>query len=246
VLGWPKRCKLAHAFLWEYSCKWLKLGQLLGQLSVFLTWEHLKSCCSDRRSTGTRYTSQSSYSSVRWPAALRQYLGAVRNPAAAARGAVVPGPPRSARRPARRRAPPPPRPRAACSRPRARCASPAAGSCGCRSAGSPHSRARPSPGAARCDRHGARGGSGAARSRCGPCSRTTTRSCSARPGGGSGGQCGAGRQSIAGQGRVGCEVVFRVQGSVLSSIRSGASRVRVGVLIELSTGRLAPGLCSAR
>jgi hypothetical protein len=38
VLVWPKRCKLAHAFLWEYSDKGLKLAQLLGQLGVFLTW----------------------------------------------------------------------------------------------------------------------------------------------------------------------------------------------------------------
>ena len=37
LLGWPKRCKLAHEFLWEYSCKRLKLAQLLGQLGVFLT-----------------------------------------------------------------------------------------------------------------------------------------------------------------------------------------------------------------
>ena len=37
VSGWPKRCKLAHAFLWEYSYKRLKLAQLLGQLGVFLT-----------------------------------------------------------------------------------------------------------------------------------------------------------------------------------------------------------------
>ena len=37
VLGWPRRCKLAHEFLWEYSCKMLKLAQLLGQLGVFLT-----------------------------------------------------------------------------------------------------------------------------------------------------------------------------------------------------------------
>ena len=27
-LGWPRRCKLAHAFVWEYSCKRLKLAQL--------------------------------------------------------------------------------------------------------------------------------------------------------------------------------------------------------------------------
>ena len=38
VLGWPKRCKLAHALPWEYSYKRLQLAQLLGQLGVFLTW----------------------------------------------------------------------------------------------------------------------------------------------------------------------------------------------------------------
>jgi hypothetical protein len=30
VLAWPKRCKLAHAFLWEYSYERLKLVQLLA------------------------------------------------------------------------------------------------------------------------------------------------------------------------------------------------------------------------
>jgi len=38
VLVWPKRWKLAHAFLWEYSEKGLELAQLLGQLAIFLTW----------------------------------------------------------------------------------------------------------------------------------------------------------------------------------------------------------------
>jgi hypothetical protein len=37
VLGWPKRCKLAQAVLWEYRSKRLKLAQFLGQLGVFLT-----------------------------------------------------------------------------------------------------------------------------------------------------------------------------------------------------------------
>jgi hypothetical protein len=39
VSGWPNRCKLelAHAFLWKYGCKRLKLAQLLGQLGVLLT-----------------------------------------------------------------------------------------------------------------------------------------------------------------------------------------------------------------
>jgi hypothetical protein len=37
LLGWPKRCELAHAFRWKYTYKKLKLAQLLGQLGVFLT-----------------------------------------------------------------------------------------------------------------------------------------------------------------------------------------------------------------
>ena len=37
VSGWPARCKLAQAFLWEYSYKRPMLAQLLGQLGVFLT-----------------------------------------------------------------------------------------------------------------------------------------------------------------------------------------------------------------
>ena len=37
LLGWPKRYKLAHALMWEYSYERLKLAQLLGQLGVFLT-----------------------------------------------------------------------------------------------------------------------------------------------------------------------------------------------------------------
>ena len=46
LLGWPKICKLAHAFLWEYNYQRLKLAQLLGQLGVFLT------CSSGRRAEG--------------------------------------------------------------------------------------------------------------------------------------------------------------------------------------------------
>jgi hypothetical protein len=37
VVGWPKRYKLAHAFMWEYSCKGLELAQVLGQLGGFHT-----------------------------------------------------------------------------------------------------------------------------------------------------------------------------------------------------------------
>jgi hypothetical protein len=36
--GWPKRCTLARGFLWEHSCKRLKLAQLLGQHGAVLTW----------------------------------------------------------------------------------------------------------------------------------------------------------------------------------------------------------------
>ena len=46
VLGWPKRCKMAHALLWEHSDKRLKLAQLLGQLGVFLTCLQLAPPCS--------------------------------------------------------------------------------------------------------------------------------------------------------------------------------------------------------
>ena len=37
VSGRPKRCKMAHAFLWGHSYKRLQSVQLLGQLGVFLT-----------------------------------------------------------------------------------------------------------------------------------------------------------------------------------------------------------------
>ena len=36
MLGWPKRCKLAHTFPWEYDYKRLKLAQLLGHLGLSL------------------------------------------------------------------------------------------------------------------------------------------------------------------------------------------------------------------
>jgi hypothetical protein len=37
AVGWPKRCELPRACLWEHSDKKLKLTQLLGQLGVFGT-----------------------------------------------------------------------------------------------------------------------------------------------------------------------------------------------------------------
>jgi hypothetical protein len=38
VSGWPERCKLARAFLWECSDEMLELAQLLGRRGVFLTY----------------------------------------------------------------------------------------------------------------------------------------------------------------------------------------------------------------
>jgi hypothetical protein len=35
---WPKRCRLARAFRWEYGHQRLKLAQLLGQRGVCLAW----------------------------------------------------------------------------------------------------------------------------------------------------------------------------------------------------------------
>jgi hypothetical protein len=39
VPGWPRRCKLAYAVLWEYSIcyKRLKLARVLGRHGAFLT-----------------------------------------------------------------------------------------------------------------------------------------------------------------------------------------------------------------
>jgi hypothetical protein len=44
VSGWPRRCKLAHAFQWECSDTRLKLAQLLGRHGVFLTWVRSSAC----------------------------------------------------------------------------------------------------------------------------------------------------------------------------------------------------------
>ena len=52
VLGWPKRYKLAHAFLWEIcsSKGWLKLAQLLDRLGVPLALSRALTWSRDRRS----------------------------------------------------------------------------------------------------------------------------------------------------------------------------------------------------
>ena len=44
VLAWPKRRKLAHAFLREFSHKRLELAQLPGQLGALSTMPHALSC----------------------------------------------------------------------------------------------------------------------------------------------------------------------------------------------------------
>jgi hypothetical protein len=70
VLGRPKRCKLAHALLWEYSYKRLKLAQLLGRHGVFLT-------CLTRMWSTARYRSLcmlSVYSSTAGSLRRRSYL----------------------------------------------------------------------------------------------------------------------------------------------------------------------------
>ena len=55
VLGRPRRCKLAHAFLWAYSDKRRKLAQLPGQLGVLLTGARAPpSCAAARRRRGSR------------------------------------------------------------------------------------------------------------------------------------------------------------------------------------------------
>jgi hypothetical protein len=66
---------LAHAFLWEYSCKTLKLAQLLGRLGVFLTWWRfvaltLTSSCGTTLPAHTwpaRWMSRSSYTQANPP-----------------------------------------------------------------------------------------------------------------------------------------------------------------------------------
>ena len=37
LLAWPRRCQLAHAFLWGCGEKRLKFAQRLGQFGIFLT-----------------------------------------------------------------------------------------------------------------------------------------------------------------------------------------------------------------
>jgi hypothetical protein len=78
VIGWPNRCKLAHAFLREYIYKKLKLAQLLGQLGILLTLlqpattgsppdaaPRLQSHCRFRK-RGTIYISDSGMKWMRW------------------------------------------------------------------------------------------------------------------------------------------------------------------------------------
>ena len=59
VSGWPNRCELARAFLWEYSEKRLELAQLLGQLGDFLTVVPPKPQAVELRTTMSAHTSPS-------------------------------------------------------------------------------------------------------------------------------------------------------------------------------------------
>jgi hypothetical protein len=52
VLGGPRRRKLAHAFLWEYIYKRLKLAQLLGRHGVSLTLRAERAGLSEARRIG--------------------------------------------------------------------------------------------------------------------------------------------------------------------------------------------------
>ena len=47
MLGWPEKCRMDHALLWEDSCKRRKLAQLLGQLGFVLTWYQTSNSASE-------------------------------------------------------------------------------------------------------------------------------------------------------------------------------------------------------
>ena len=73
VLGWPKRCKLARAFRWEYnSYKRLDLAQLLGQRGVFLTFACVAPTAASRRRSSAVPPDAAAASAS---GAARRYLG---------------------------------------------------------------------------------------------------------------------------------------------------------------------------
>jgi hypothetical protein len=51
---------LAHAFVWEYSCKRLQLAQLLGQLGVFLTLVHAPPAAATAQTVGSAASASAS------------------------------------------------------------------------------------------------------------------------------------------------------------------------------------------
>ena len=82
VVGWPKRCKLDHAFLWGYSDKRLKLAQLLGQLSLFLTWPSMTTpffaeAQNGRDSASDRKPVVSTYRVNTWPSGSMPHVSGV-------------------------------------------------------------------------------------------------------------------------------------------------------------------------
>jgi hypothetical protein len=52
---------LARAFLWEHSCKRLKVAQLLGRHGAFLTWH------SSSSTAGQKLSRDAAKFSVDWP-----------------------------------------------------------------------------------------------------------------------------------------------------------------------------------
>ena len=52
ALCWPKTCKLAHAFMWGYIDKRLKLAQIMDKLGIILTYHGLWTRITALRSLG--------------------------------------------------------------------------------------------------------------------------------------------------------------------------------------------------
>jgi hypothetical protein len=75
-------CKLAHAFLWEYNDKKLKFAQLLGQLSLFLTWPSMTTpffaeAQNGRDSASDRKPVVSTYRVNTWPSGSMPHVSGV-------------------------------------------------------------------------------------------------------------------------------------------------------------------------
>ena len=81
VLGWPKKSKLAHAFLWGCRDKGLKLAQSLGQLGIFLAWaRNSRSATSAIRIASSAAFIAASASAIISPRSLSRSSDGVRSP----------------------------------------------------------------------------------------------------------------------------------------------------------------------